>query len=98
MAIPRALAWVLRPGPGKELDQAADLVFSPRELLTGAWSVPDEGPSQGGKGGLQGPCASWSLLLSPPALSGSPTHQLPIAWVGGLVGLPTPVLRTPGLR
>lgn len=44
MAIPRALAWVLRPGPGKELDQTADLVFSPRELLTGAWRCLMRGP------------------------------------------------------
>lgn len=31
----RDIAWVLKPGPGKELGQSADLVFSPRELLTG---------------------------------------------------------------
>lgn len=42
--IPRALVWVLKPGPGKELGQSADLVFSPRELLTGGWRCLMRGP------------------------------------------------------
>lgn len=44
MAIPRALDWILKPGPGKELGQDADLVFSPRELLTGGWRCLMRGP------------------------------------------------------
>lgn len=75
MAIPRALDWILKPDPGKELGQRMlTRSFPPRELLTGGVEVPDEGPSQGGKGGLQCPCDSWSQRLSLPALSGCVLH------------------------